>query len=180
MASAGTVSGSLVVTATFAEFITAGVINPETLNAALSALGIVGGTLQFNNGTATGLIDTLYAKPLVLAATPTTVDFTAVTDPGNASVSFARSRFFMVFNPDPTAGHDVKVSQGASNGWAQLGVAANSQIARAGGGFFILVDPVSTGAGNGNVISSTSKTVLFDPGANTVTVYCINAGGSVA
>jgi hypothetical protein len=181
MASAGVVTGSVTITATFAEFITAGVLNPQTLNETLTALGLAAGTLNFNNGTAAGLIDTLYAQPLALAAsTPQTVDFTSVTDPGGASVTFARSRLFFVFNPNATAGHDVKVSQGASNGWAPLGVAANPQWARANGGFILMVDPLSTGAGNGNVITSTSKTVLFDPGALTTTVYVLMAGGSAA
>jgi hypothetical protein len=180
MASAGIVTGSVTMTVSFSEFVTAGVITPETLSAVLGALGLTAGALNFTNGTGSGQVDTIYAKPLVLAAATTTVDLTSVTDLGLASVSFARSRLFMVFNPDIVSTHDVKVSQGASNGWAPLGVAANSQWARNNGGFLLLVDPVSTGAGNGNVITSTSKTVLFDPGANTVTVFVICAGGSVA
>ena len=122
----------------------------------------------------------MYAKPLTLSGATTTVDFTSVTDLGAGSIAFARSRVFMVFNPDTTSTHDVKVYQGASNGWAVLGTSTNPNWARNNGGFLLLVDPVSTGAGNGNVITSSSKNVVFDPGANTVTILVINAGGSVA
>lgn len=180
MASAGVVTGSVTMTVSFSEFVTSGLITPETLGALLTALGQNAGTLNFTNGTASGQIDTLYAKPLTLAGATTTVDFTSVTDLGGASVTFARGRLFMVYNPDTNASHDVKVSQGASNGWAPLGTSTNPQWARNNGGFLLMVDPISTGSGNGNVITSTSKTVLFDPGSNTVTVYVIMAGGSAA
>jgi hypothetical protein len=180
MASAGVVSGVVTLTVAFSEYITSGVINPQTLSGALGALGLAAGNLSFNNGTGSLQTDTLYAKPLTLSATPTTVDFTSVTDPGNASVTFARSRLFFVYNPAATAGYDCGVYHGASNGWAQLPASANPLYARYGGGFILLVDPTSTGAGNGDVITSTSKTVVFDPGANTLTVYVIMAGGSAA
>jgi hypothetical protein len=180
MASAGVVSGSVSLTASFAEFITSGVINSQTLNAALSALGLAAGNLNFTNGTGSNQIDLLYAKPLTLAAATTTVDFTSVTDPGAGSIAFARARFFMVYNPDTTASHDVKVYAGASNGWAPLGPSTSPQWARNNGGFLLFLDPVSTGAGNGNVVTATSKNVVFDPAANTVTVYVIMAGTSVA
>lgn len=180
MSSAGIVSGSLSVAASFSEYITSGLITPETLTQAISTFGQSAGTLQFNNGTGSLQADTLYAKPLLLSATPTTVDFTSFTDPGNASCSLARSRVFFVFNPAVTAGYDVKIEQGASNGWAVVPPSSSPAYARYGGGFYLVTDPTSTGAGNGNVITSTSKTVTFDPGANTITIYVINAGTSVA
>ena len=164
MASAGVVTGTIQLAAAFQEYVSSGVVNPNTIPAALGALGLAAGNLVFNNGTASGQVDTLYCKPLTLSGTPTTVDFTSVTDPGNASVSFARSRVFFAFNPSVTAGYDLGVYHGASNGWAQLPASTNPLYARYGGGFIMLTDYTSTGAGNGNVITSTSKTVTFDPG----------------
>jgi hypothetical protein len=180
MASAGVVTGSITLSVAFQEYVTSGVISPETLPAALSALGQASGSLSFTNGTASLQVDTLYAKPLVLSGTTTTVDFTSVTDPGGASVTFARSRLFFVYNPDTNSTHDVGVYHGASNGWAQLPASGNPLYARNNGGFILLVDPLSTGSATGNVITSTSKTVTFDPGANTVTIYVIMVGGSAA
>jgi hypothetical protein len=180
MASAGVVTGSVTLTVAFQEFVTSGVLSPETIPAALTALGQAVGSLAFSNGTGVLQTDTLYAKPLVLTAAPQTVDFTSVTDPGNASVSFARSRVFFVYNPALTVGYDLKVYQGASNGWAQLPTSSNPLYARAIGGFILIVDPSSTGSGNGDVITSSSKTVTIDPGANTITALVIMAGGSAA
>jgi hypothetical protein len=180
MASAGTVTGSVTLTASFNEFISTG-ITPYTISETLSALGTLPGTLQFGNGTGSGQIDTLYAAKLSLAAAATTVDFTAVVDPGGGSVTFARGRFFFCYNPSTTAGQDCKIYPGASNPLLWIpGSSSVPNYARYGGGWFMLNDPVSTGTGNGNVITSTSKTVVFDPGANTITVYVIMAGGSVA
>ena len=179
MPSAGTVSGTVTLSASFSEYITTG-ITPYTITELLGAMGINPGNLSLNSGTASGLIDTLYAQKLTLAATTTTIDWTSVIDPGGASVSFARSRFFFVFNPDATAGHDIKIYQGASNPWAPLPASGQPGWARYGGGWYMLCDPISTGTGNGNVITSTSKTTVFDSGANTVSFYVIQAGGSVA
>ncbi len=180
MASAGIVTGTITLSAAFQEYVSSGVINPETIPAALGALGTASGTLTFTNGTGSLQVDTLYAKPLTLSGATTTVDFTSVTDPGGASVTFARGRVFFVYNPDTTSTHDVGVYHGASNGWAQLPASTNPLYARNNGGFILLVDPLSTGSATGNVITSTSKTVTFDPGANTVTIMVIMVGGSVA
>ncbi len=180
MASAGIVTGGISLSVSFQEYITSGLITPETLSAALGALGQAAGDLTFTYGTGSNQVDLLYAKPLVLAATTTTVDFTSVTDLGGGSIVFARSRLFFVYNPDATAGHDVGVYHGASNGWAQLPASTNPLYARNNGGFVLLVDPVSTGGGNGNVITGSSKNVVLDPSANTITVFVIMAGGSAA
>jgi hypothetical protein len=146
MASAGTVTGSLSLTASFSEYITSGLISPETITQALGALGINSGSLTFNNGTGTTLIDTVYAKPLLLSGATTTVDFTSFSDPGNASCSLARSRLFMVYNPAVTAGYDVKIEQGGSNGWAVVPPSSSPAYARYGGGIYLLVDSPSTPA----------------------------------
>jgi hypothetical protein len=180
MASAGIVTGSLSLSASFSEYVTSGVLSPQTLPAALGALGLVAGSLSFTNGTGSLQVDTIYAGALTLSGAATTIDFTNFSDPGNANCSLARSRLFLVFNPAATAGYDVKIEQGASNGWAVVPPSSSPDYARYGGGIYLLVDPTSTGAGNGNVITSTSKTVKFDPGANTITIYVINAGTSVA
>ncbi len=182
MSVSGAVTGSLSLNLTWSEFITSGQITPQTLGGFLSAQGLLppSQALTFTNGTGSLQWDVVYAKPLLLSATPTTVDWTSVTDPGGGPIAFARSRVFMVFNPAGTAGYDCGVYHGATNPWAPLPTSANPLYARYGGGFVLIVDPLSTGSGNGNVVTSTSKTTVFDPGANTITVYVIQAGGSVA
>ncbi len=176
MAASGIASGSLSLEAFFQEVVSTGQINPQTLETTLYAQGLIPTTIQLSNGTAAGQVDTPYWSAPSLAATPTTIDLTSLTDPGGGSIDFARVRFFMVYNPNTTAGHDVTVEQGASNGWSQIG----TEVVRANGGFKILFDPQSTGSGNGMVVTGTSKTIKFDPGANTVTVFIVIVGGSVA
>lgn len=182
MASSGIVTGSISLNAQWSEYITSGQINPQTLGGFLSAQGLTAPSLplSFTNGTASLQWDLVHAKPYTLAATTQTVDWTSVTDPGGGSISFARSRLFLVFNPDTVAGHDLKIYAGASNGWAVMGLLANPSWARYGGGFHLLCDPLSTGAGNGNVITSSSKNTVFDSGSNTITFWVIQAGGSAA
>ena len=180
MSSAGVVTGTLSLSAYFQEYITSGLINPDTLSVALGALGTATGSLSFTNGTASGLIDTVYWKPLTLSGATTTVNFQSFTDPGGASCLLARSRVFFVYNPSVTAGYDCKIYQAASNPWVMVPPSSSPAYARYGGGWYMLVDPTSTGSSNGNVITSGSCEVTFDPGANTITVYVINAGGSVA
>lgn len=181
MASAGTVSGTLSLTATFSEYVTSS-ITPYTIAETLSAFGVnAPATLQFNNGTASGQINLLYAAPLSLAGSPQTLNLQSCTDPGGGSIVFARVRFFMVYNAAATAGYDLKIYPGATNPWAVLpGSSSNPNWARYGGGIFMKVDYTSTGSSNGDVVTSGSCQVTCDPGANTFTAYVLVAGGTAA
>ena len=167
-------------TVSFSETITSGLITPETLQVILQIPNIPLCSVTYTNGTAAGQVDTIYGKSLTVNATALAIDLTSVTDLNGASVTFARAREFILFNPDTTAGHDVQVYQGASNGWAPLGTSSNPQIARANGGWVWLHDPNSTGGGNGNVVTSTSKNIVLNTGANNITFYLFVVGGSAA
>lgn len=135
--------------------------------------------LSYANGTASNQVDTLYARQLTLAGAATTIDLTSLTDPAGNAISFARVREIIVQDLATTAGYDVKVEAGASNGVGWLPPSTSPVYARYSGTLRVS-DPVSTGAGNGNVVDSTHKTVTFDPGANTVTINVVIAGGSAA
>jgi hypothetical protein len=174
----GLVSGSIELNVNLTDFVTAGFVNGQTLSALLQSPAIPGAKLQYTSGTGALQADGLYFKPIALAAsTPQTIDLTALTGIGGESLTVNRVREFLLFNPDT---HDVLASQGASNGWAPLGAAANPQPARANSGLLRISDPNSTGAAVGNVVTSTSKTVKLDPGANPITVYLLILTGSVA
>jgi hypothetical protein len=174
------VTGAVTFTSSFGVFQSTGFIVPQWIYGTLIAAGTNAATLTYSNGTASGQVDTLHCKPYVLAAATTTIDLTSLLDPAGNSIDFARVREFQVYNPAATAGYDVQVYAGATNGWAQLGPSTSPQYARAIGGLVRLSDPQSTGSGNGNIVSGTSKTVTFNPGSNTITIYVLIAGGSVA
>jgi hypothetical protein len=167
------IAGNVTFNAAFTEAVSSGVIVPFSVPATISQ------NLGYTNGTASNQVDTLYAKQLTLAGATTTIDLTSLTDPAGVSVNFARVRELIVVNTATTAGFDVKVEAGASNGWAPLPTSADPLTARYGGSIR-LSDPVSTGASNGNVTSGTSKTITFDPGANTCIINVLIVGGSAA
>jgi hypothetical protein len=174
----GLVSGSIELNANFQDVVSSGFVTAQTLLAQLQSPAIVGAKLQYTSGTGALQADGLYYKPIALVAgTPQTLDLTALTGIGGEALTVNRVREFLLFNPDT---HDVLASQGASNGWAPLGAAANPQPARANNGLLRISDPNSTGAATGNVVTSTSKTVKLDPGANPITVYLLILTGSVA
>lgn len=176
----GVVSGICSVSLSFTDYVTSGLITPETLTAVIASPAIAGALLSYTNGTGPLQIDGLYAGPLTLAAATTTLDLTSLAGLGGESLDFARVRELILFNPDSTPGHDVKIYQGTSNGRAQLPASSNPLYAREVNGSVRLSDPNSTGGGNGNVTGGSSKTITLDPGAHTVTVYLIVAGGSAA
>ena len=174
-------SGTVVRTFTFSEFITAGYVQPQTLNASINPAGATWSSVQYTNGTGSLQIDTPYCKPIALvASTPQTFNLTSLTDLDGNSIDFARVREFIVFNPTATAGYDCKIYQGASNPWVQVPPSTSPGYARYGGGLYNLSDPTSTGAGNGNVVSGTNCEFTLDPGTNSFTVYLACFGGSVA
>ena len=167
------VTGNVSLNAAFVESVSSGVVVPYSIPATISS------NLSYTNGTASNQVDTIYAKQLTLAGATTTIDLTSLTDPAGVSVNFARVREFIVVNTSTTAGFDVKVESGASNGWAPLPASTDPLFCRYSA-YIHISDPVSTGGSNGNVTSGTSKTVTFDPGANTVIINVLIVGGSAA
>src|SRR5208337_1375716 len=141
-------------------------------------LSISAGT-SYANGTASSNVNLCYAAQLTLAGAPQTLNLQSITDPSGATITFARVREFWIQNIDTTAGHDVKVESGASNGVTWLPPAANYLPCRYGATIKIS-DPLSTGAGNGNVVGASTMNVTLDPGANTVIVNVLIVGGTAA
>jgi hypothetical protein len=166
----------------FTDFVSSGYVNAQTIAAKLSvAGGIQGCSLNYTQGTGALQADGLYFKPIALAAsTPQTLDLTALTGIGGESLTVNRVRELILFNPDAAAGHHVKLYQGATNPWAIAPASANPLWARANNGSARISDPNSTGSAVGNVVTSTSKTIVLDPGTNAVTVYLLLLTGSVA
>jgi hypothetical protein len=168
---AAAVQGTVLFTVNLGQAAT-GALSPYTIPAQVQL------STNYASGVGPGQVDTLYARSLVLAGAPVTVDFAAVNDVSGAPVSFARIREFVAYVTDPAATHVVNVYAGASNGWSVVPPSTSPLPARPGGGLVRVADPQSTGAGAGNVVTATSRTVTFDPGANTVTVYVMAAGCS--
>jgi hypothetical protein len=176
------ISGSITQYSSIVEYVSGGTVGTAyTIPVSIpDAQGGVNATVTYTNGTASLQCDTLHSKVYTLSATTTTIDLTSLTDPNGNSINFARVRELLAFNVDTTAGHDVGIYHGASNGWAQLPASANPLYCRYGGGRIRVADPTSTGASNGNVTSGSSRTVTLDPGANTVNLWLVVIGGSAA
>lgn len=166
------VTGQVIMNASFGLLSNAGV-QANTISQSLSI------PAQYSNGTGSNQIDTIYAAHLTLTGAPTTIDLSSLTDPAGNSANFARVREVIVQNISSTAGFDCKVEAGASNGWPVLPPSTAPLQCRYGATLRIS-DPVSTGSGNGNVVGASTKTVTFDPGANTVIINVLIVGGSAA
>ena len=137
-------------------------------------------TDQYNvSGTGAGQVDVMYAKAITLSATPVEIDLTTLLDPTGTTVSFGRSREFVAQNPATTAGFDVAISAGLTNGVAWL-PASGSGLKCRYGSVLRISDKLSTGAGNGNYVDATHKNVRFDPGANSLILEVAIGGCSTA
>lgn len=166
------ISGNISFAATFNE-ITSNNISPVEIQQGVAQ------NLQYGTGTGSGQVDTFYAAKLTLSGATTTLDLTTLMDPAGNAINFARVREFIVQNTAGTAGFDVKVLASSSNGWPVLPPSANPIYCRYGA-VLRFSDPTSTGSGNGNVVGGTTKSITFDPGANTVVIYVLIVGGSAA
>lgn len=167
-----TVSGTVVLNVAFTELATS-VTQYQIPIAATSSL-------NYTNGTASNQVDTVYAKSVSLAATTQTLALNSLTDPAGNTINFARVRELIIINTSAVAGCDLQVYQGTSNGWAPLGATSASPGYARYGGLFRLSDPLSTGAGTGNVTGGSSYNITLNSGANTVTFLIIIVGGSSA
>lgn len=126
---------------------------------------------SYTNGTGSGKGTIRYIVQLALAAAVQTIDLTALTDVFGNALTFATNgvKAIAVINLSTTTAFVLKVSPGASNPW--IGTAAPNagpfngatdvQIIGAGGKWCQEAPIDSFG------VSATSKTIKFDPGANT-------------
>lgn len=177
----GQVSGTIELNVALQDYVTSGYANAVTFPAALSSPGFPGAKLTYTSGTGANQMDSLYWRPITLAAsTPQTFNLQSIVGLGGESLVFARVRELILYNPTTTSGADCKLYQGASNPWAIAPPSTAPLWARANGGLARISDPSSTGAGVGNVVTSTSCEITLDPGANAMTVYLLVGGGSAA
>ena len=167
------VAGNIQFIPAFNEVISTGLLSQLNLPAALNVQN------TYTNATTGALtIDQIHAKVYSLAGTTTTIDLTSVLDLAGNSMNFARVRDFIVYNQDTTTSHIVNVYKGASNGWSYLPASTGPLICVANGGLIWLHDPSNALSTNGMVTSGSSKTITFDPGANTVNLSVLIVGGS--
>jgi hypothetical protein len=79
------------------------------------------GLIQVDANQAAGLAFTkVWSKRYTNLAAPVTIDLTALTGVNGGSIDFTTTgvRLIQALNCDPTAGHDVAMGPGASNGFA--------------------------------------------------------------
>lgn len=157
-----------------------GLVTPATASVTLQTPSVTLASINYSNGTGAGQTDLMYESQQTLASTTLTIDLTSLTDPFGGAINFARVRELFVLNYTATAGFDLIVEQGASNGFAFVPPSANAYKCFANGGCYWLRDPNTSGASVGLFTSGSSKTIKFDSGAHTVTFYILILGTSVA
>lgn len=169
------VTGSVGLNVAFSETISTGLLTALNLPAAINV------QQSFTNNTTGALtVDQIHAKVYNLAATTTTIDLTSLTDLNGNAMNFARVRLFLAYNQDTTTSHVVTIYKAASNGWSYLPASTGPLTAVANGGVVLLLDPNSNSGTNGMVTSGSSKSITFDPGANTVNLSVLIVGGSAS
>lgn len=166
-----TIGGTSQLSAGFNQTVTSGVITSQTIPASISL------TTQYKNGTGAGSVDLIYAKQLTLAATPTTLDLSSLTDLAGGSVNFARIREMAIQVVDTATTHIVTLGDAASNAFSAFWGATGTDIVFAGS-IRYFTDPTSVGAGVGAIVDSTHKNFKMDPGANTVVINILIVGCS--
>lgn len=170
------VSGTVLVNTSFLEVMTSGLLANVNISVPLNI------QLSYTNATNGALtVDQVHGQVYALAAsTPQTIDLTSLTDPGGNAINFARVRDIIFYNADTVTSHVVNISAGASNGWSYLPPDTNPLILVAKGGMIWLHDPNNAGGTNGMVTGGSSKTILMDPGSNTVSISVLIVGGTVS
>lgn len=124
----------------------------------------------FGNGTAADQITLQYINTLNLAGAAQTLDLTSLLDPLGGAVSFAKVRVIRIRTRATTDGQALVLSGGASNPWTGFLNGAGTftiQASTAANPAWFTLDAPNTA---GMAVSGTSKTLKFDPGANTYQV----------
>jgi hypothetical protein len=132
-------------------------------------------------GTGADQADTKYLQKLILAATPTVLDLTALTDCYGASISFARIKSILVVNTSTTSGQVVTLgySTTTTNAWTSFlsnpGQIIVEPSTTTNQGTLLVLAPGATGW----PVSSTNRLFNLDPGANTISCQIEIVGASV-
>jgi hypothetical protein len=130
--------------------------------------------VQFSNTSGSGAnqVNLKHSKTYVLAAAPLDLDLTSLTDVVGNAVTFAKIRSISVVNKSTTDGQVVVVGYATttSNAWTGLlsnpGTITIEPSTTSNAGAWIQTAPNTTGW----AVSSSSKLIQLDPGANTITV----------
>jgi len=126
-------------------------------------------TLKANlaNGSAADQVQQQYIATLSLAGAAQTIDLTSLTDPLGVAVNFTAIKRLRVRHKGTTDGQNLTMKPGTTNGWtALLNSAGTLAICPATGNNPAWVEFVAPNT-TAWAVSSTSKTITFDPGANT-------------
>lgn len=172
----GLITGSTNIISSFFDALSSGLVSPQSRGVQPYQ------HIDWTPGTGPNQLDGLHSLPYTLAASPTTIDVTSLVGVGGESLVFARIRQIWAQVADANLAHIVTVGPGASNGYAPLGANQVFPGQSANGGYnwvLLLNDPLSTGAGVGAVVGSTSKTIKLDPGAFTTVLNLVIAGATV-
>lgn len=129
--------------------------------------------VTISDGASANQFSKIYRKVISLtAATPQTLDLTALTDDGGASVSFSTIKEIYMRSKSTTSSHKVTVGAAASNAFTgplagtspTLDVCASSPVN--------LCNLLSSGW----TVDATHKSLKLDPGANTQDFELVLAG----
>jgi hypothetical protein len=170
------VTGTVVTNFSFQERVTAGQLAP---NGNTISIPVTQTTNSYQtSGVLSGQCNLVYGEQLTfVASTPQTFNLHsgAMLDPFGNALVYARVREFVVQVVTATPGFNVTLYATASNGWPFIPVVAN-EITVMAGGMFALRDPLSTGSGNGMVVTSSTFGFTINPGSNVVVVNLLVAG----
>lgn len=136
--------------------------------------------LTVTSGTGSDQADLKYVKSLTLVATPTVLYLTALADPFGGTVNFARVKSILIINTSTVSGQAVLMGYSTTTANAWTGFLSNpGQISirsstTTNQGVFLALAPGATAW----PVSSTSKLLQLDPGANTIRVNVEIVGAS--
>jgi hypothetical protein len=172
----GAVTGTVTTNFNFSEKVTSGISAASGITAPLA---ITQTTSSYTTtGTGSGQANLCFNEQVTfVASTPQTFNMQTWLDPFGNVLNFVRVREFVIQVFSTTAGFNIELYSAASDGVAFLPPIANF-IPIYAGGMYIFRDPISTGAGNGALITSTTCNFTINPGANAVVVNILAAGGT--
>ncbi|GAC1309256.1 MAG: hypothetical protein NVSMB14_13390 [Isosphaeraceae bacterium] len=144
---------------------------PANTNLGTQTNGPISYSTAFSNGAAADQIQQIAYGTLSLAAAAQTIDLTALTDPQGNAVSFTAVKRIRLYPKTTTDGQILTLAPGATNPWLSLiGTSTGTLILQSSSAknkaWLEIVAPNTTGY----AVSSTNKTLSFNPGTATVGV----------
>jgi hypothetical protein len=173
---AGAFTGTVATNFNFQEKLTVGTIAASGITIPQA----IAQTINYSaSGTAAGQVNLVYGNQVTfVASTPQTFDMQTWTDPFSNALVFARVRLFVIQVVSQTAGWNIELYASSSNGVTFLPPVANYLPVNAGSLSVIVNDAVSTGAGVGTLVTSSTLNFTINPGTNPVVVNILAAGGT--